>query len=105
MRRDYPDLYYYAAGVIGVVAFIGIGYLLFPDHDGYGANLFTEAASVIVTLVVLNRMAEAREHRRLKQDLIYRTGSRVNAEAVRAVEELRRRGWLENGSRRGRSPA
>ncbi|MEL7673253.1 MAG: hypothetical protein AAGU78_05895, partial [Chloroflexota bacterium] len=84
IRKEYPDLYYYAAGVALVVALMIAGYALFPDRDGYLTNLFTEAASVTVTLVILNRMAEARERRRYKQDLIYRMGSRVNSEAIRA---------------------
>src|SRR5690554_1826316 len=100
IRREYPDLYYYVAGVALMVALMLAGYVLFPDRDGYVTNLFTEAASVAVTLLVLNRMAEAREKRRYKQDLIYRMGSSVNAEAIRAVEELRRHGWLTDGSLR-----
>lgn len=103
IRKEYPDLYYYAVGVALVVALIIAGYALFPDRDGYLTNLFTEATSVAVTLVILNRMAEARERRRYKQDLIYRMGSQVNAEARRAVEELRQHGWLTDGSLRGAS--
>lgn len=105
IRREYPDLYYYVAGVALVVVLMLVGYVLFPDRDGYLTNLFTEAASVAVTLIILNRMAERREERRflrqLKQDLIYRMGSQVNSEAIRAVEELRRHGWLLDGSLHG----
>lgn len=102
IRKEYPDLYYYAVGVALVVVLMIAGYALFPDRDGYLTNLFTEAASVAVTLLVLNRMAEAREKRQrkgqLKQDLIYRMRSRVNDEAVRAVEELALYGWLFDGT-------
>src|SRR5690606_32526321 len=101
IRREYPDLYYYVAGVALVIALMLVGYILFPDRNGYLTNLFTEAVSVAMTLFVLNRMAEARERRRYKQDLIYRMGSKINHEALRAVEELHWQGWLEDGSLRG----
>jgi len=100
IRKEYPDLYYYAVGVALVVALMIAGYALFPDRDGYLTNLFTEAASVAVTLLVLNRMAEARAIRRYKQDLIFRMGSQSNERAVQAVEDLGRHGWLRDGSLR-----
>jgi len=101
IRKEYPDLYYYAVGVALVVALMIAGYALFPDRDGYLTNLFTEAASVAVTLLVLNRMAEARERRRYRQDLIYRMGSQVNAEAIHAADELWRNRWLQSDLLKG----
>jgi hypothetical protein len=42
------------------------------------------------------------EERKLQADLVLRMGSTDNATALNAVRELRNRGWLENGSLRGK---
>lgn len=83
-----------AAGILIVAVLIGIGFFLVPDNNGLFTNLVSEAISIGITVAILNKLAEHREEQRYKRDLIWKMGSRVNSDAVRAVEELRRHGWL-----------
>lgn len=68
------------------------------DWWGLLLNLGTELAGGAVTFVLLEQVLGTS---RRKQDLIAQMGSRVNDVALHAVEELRRHGWLEDGSLRG----
>lgn len=105
----HENRYFYlvGGGLILVSIGIWIGALLFADDGGYFTNLYTEMISIAVTVFVLNLLARWREEARHRTDLLFRMGSRVNAEAVRAVEELRRNRWLfegwANGARLGRA--
>ncbi len=72
------------------------------DWLGLFLNIGTELGGAVVTFVLIDRIVgggEAEEH--LKADLIAQLGSQVNEEAIRAAEELERRGWLRNGSLKG----
>lgn len=100
IRREYPDLYYVVVRVAAVAILVGIGFLLVSDQPGYRTNLFTELTSIAITVLIINFFAEKREQQRYKRDLIFRMGSQVNSEAIRAIEELRRHGWLQNGTLR-----
>jgi uncharacterized protein YjbI with pentapeptide repeats len=59
----------------------------------------TTFISVVVTVAVLNLLAEQREERRrikdLQEQLVRDAGSTSNEAAKRAIDELRKRGWLE----------
>lgn len=115
--------------VIGFRAIHGTFDVLTFLEDFY-ANLSTELGSIAITVIVidrLNREREARERReqekinrqrerrerswhqqqqarrdalQLKERLIRQLGSRVNSEALRAMEELRALGHIEDGSLR-----
>lgn len=66
-------------------------------HDLY-ANLGAELASIAVTILIIDRLNQRREVRSEKARLIREMGSRDNGTALRAVDELRARGWLHDGS-------
>ena len=61
-------------------------------------NLGTEMAGAVVTYVLLQRVIGGWER---KQELIADLGSNVNDVAVHAAYELRRHGWLTDGSLQG----
>lgn len=68
------------------------------DWSGVWLNLGTELAGGAVTFVVLEQVLGTRQR---KEDLIAQMKSRVNAEAVRAVEKMRLHPWIQDGSLRG----
>lgn len=78
-------------------------FLLFPQDAGYNTNLYTEALSVILTILVLDRLADRRSEKELKESLLARAKSRNNAVASGAIDEIRARGWLtgEDGLLKG----
>ena len=84
---------------LGAVALIStlLGTLLDDAQTWGGAvvNLGTEMAGAVVTYVLLQRVIGGRER---KEDLIAQMGSDVRDVAVPAAAELRRRGWLTDGS-------
>jgi|GEM_PF-3033731 hypothetical protein len=96
IRREYPDLYYVVVRVAVVVLVAGFGFLLISDHLEYRTNLFTEGVSILTTVLIIDFLAKRREQERYKRDLLYRMGSEVNNEALRAVDELRRNKWLQS---------
>jgi hypothetical protein len=70
--------------------------------DDY-ANAAAEVASVAVAVLVMDSLNERRAEQQLKAQLIRELGSTDNRIALRAVRELRTRGWLRDGSLRGAS--
>lgn len=68
------------------------------DWSGLFLNLGTELAGGAVTFVLLDQVLGTS---RRKRELIAQMGSSVNDEAIRAVEDLRRHGWLYDGSLNG----
>src|SRR5690606_15534702 len=68
------------------------------DWSGLFLNLGTELAGGAVTFVLLDQVLGTS---RRKRELIAQMGSSVNDEAIRAVEDLRRHGWLMDGSLEG----
>ena len=66
--------------------------------DGALLNLGTEMAGAVVTYVLLQLVIGGRAR---KEDLIADMGSNVNDVAVHAANELRRHGWLTDGSLSG----
>jgi len=61
-------------------------------------NFGTEMAGAVVTYGLLHRVIGGRER---KEDLIAQMGSDVRDVAVHAANELRRHGWLTDGSLTG----
>lgn len=92
---------------LGVAGFIRLhgAFNLDEFFRDYYANMSTEAASIAITVLVidqLNRQQEARfEAKRLKARLIRDLGSVVNDVTKHAAEELSTLGWLEDGSLQG----
>lgn len=91
-----------------------LGALPICDYGrGLALNLGTELAGALVTYLLLElvvgrmerreaeREAEKKECEAKKADLIAQMGSQVPDEAIRAIEELRRYGWLYDGSLQG----
>jgi len=93
----------------GLAALVG-GWL---SHDwaGIWLNLGTELIGAAITFFLLDQLLRRREQQvaeervtaRSKADLIARLGSNVQSFAVAATEDLRRYGWLTDGSLRGAS--
>lgn len=72
--------------------------LISGDWAGLFLNLGTELAGGAVTFLLLDQILGTS---RAKASLIAQMASRMNDEATRAVEELRRLGWLTDGVLRG----
>lgn len=78
------------------------------DWESFALNFSTEMAGAVVTFVLLEviiRNREEHENARrkedeLKHDLIARLSSTVREITVSATDELRRAGWLEDGTLR-----
>ncbi len=85
---------------LAVVAALSVLPSLFAgDWQGFLLNLGIELGGAVVTFILINRIIGGGEEReRLKADLMARMRSQVNEVAVQAAEELRRYGWLTDGS-------
>jgi uncharacterized protein YjbI with pentapeptide repeats len=102
MRWEYK---YHLRIIIGIVilslGFI-VGWTVFIEKRiDYLLSLCTNALGIGVGVFILDQRAQQREESRFKADLIYKLGSRINPEAIRAAEELKRHGWLTDGSLKG----
>ena len=91
-----------------------LGALTMPElFRDLWANLGTELFSIALTVLIIDGLSQRRERRQreerdvkrsseglkqLKKQLIRQIGSSVNEQAMRAAEELRANGWLEDGS-------
>ena len=101
-RRSWtrPDVYLtlLLGSAVGLAVGVMLGAGWFAD-EGYWTNVYTEALSIVLTVVVIGVINEWRETERRKRDLIRRAGSRSNEIAKDAVDEMRHEGWLtgENG--------
>lgn len=98
LHRQNRVSYQILGGVTLVIGGLILGALLFRDDGGYATNLFTEALSLVVTVLVLNLLAQQREANVLKRRLLQQLGSNFNVVALTALEELWHRGWLQDGS-------
>ncbi|MGB6680260.1 MAG: pentapeptide repeat-containing protein [Candidatus Bathyarchaeia archaeon] len=65
------------------------------------ANIATEIGSIVITVLLIDALNERRAKQELKQQLIREMGSNNNGVTLRAVEELRAHGWLQDGSLSG----
>jgi hypothetical protein len=90
---------------LGAVAllFLALGVLPIGDYlKGLFLNLGTELVGAAATYYVLDLLIGSRAEREAKrEDLIAQMGSQILGDAIRAVEELRRHGWLYDGSLQG----
>jgi hypothetical protein len=69
------------------------------DWEGLALNFGTEMLGAVATYVLLELFIGGRERREAKKaDLIAQLGSQVPDVAIAAAEELRRHGWLTDGS-------
>lgn len=104
---QYRFLYQISGVIVLVIAATYLGRLLFPGDDGYWSNAYMTVIGVIITIGVLDRLAERREERReieaLKQQLLRDVRSNSNEAAKNAVHQMREHGWLigEDGLLRG----
>src|SRR5690606_22561484 len=87
-----------------VIGFLG-GLLCFPalqsvvsDLSGLLLNFVPEAAGILITVALIDRLNRRRDARsaekQLKEQLVRDASSRVNDVANNAVHQLRKRGWL-----------
>jgi hypothetical protein len=87
--------------VVGLVSSLGTAGRT-GDWEGLFLNLGTEMLGAVATYVLLGLLIGRREEEEAKKsDLIAQMGSQVLGDAIRAVEELRRHGWLYDGSLQG----
>lgn len=70
-------------------------------HDFY-ANTSSELFSIVITVVIIDRLAQRRQKREeeatIKERLIRELGSQAHDIAITAAEELDSRGWLCDGT-------
>lgn len=91
-------------GIIGIAVTV-IGHInqygtfnarqLFADMYG---NAGSELLGIAVTILLIDKLVERRDRLQQKERLIREMGSRDNGTALGAVDELRARGWLTDGS-------
>jgi uncharacterized protein YjbI with pentapeptide repeats len=92
------------AALLGVALLSIVLEQVFLSHslNGLCLNLATELTGSVTTFILIDQIVGGTEEkRRLKTNLIAQMGSTVNEAAIRAVEELERRGWLTDGSMHG----
>lgn len=95
IHKEYKWFYPFAGGIIILVIGVFIGLNLFPNSTiDYSMNLYTEIISIIITLVILDRINEYRETQRLKKRLILQAGSHSNETVKSALTWLKAEGWL-----------
>lgn len=92
IHRQYAYFYNIGGGLVLILIGIWIGSLIF--NAGYFTNVYTEALSVIATIVVLDRLSDWRDVRRLKGRLMREACSRDNSTALNAIDWLRSEKWL-----------
>jgi Pentapeptide repeats (8 copies) len=107
--KEYPHTYFAAAAalfiIIGILignALFGKGGLLTDSDNGFLTNVFTEVGSVLVTVIVIDRLNrrrdEQRSERELKVQLVRDVRSKIHDTVVNAVHQMQERGWLEGDS-------
>ena len=90
IHREYADDY----RVLGVVGLVLVGLIIFSgDRLSYSMNAYTELLSIIVTVVVVDRLATRRAEQQRKAELIAQMASTNNAVAVGAATLMKHLGW------------
>jgi uncharacterized protein YjbI with pentapeptide repeats len=101
--------------VVGLVVFVvgivnkhcvcagwpNVGETLNDVISDFYANVSVDCLSIAFAILVIDRLNERRADQELKAQFIREMGSTDNGIALRAVKELRVRGWLKDGSLRG----
>lgn len=100
-----PSFYGNFSWAIFVIMGIVIGFFLFGTDNGFTVNVYSEFFSIIVTVIIVDRLAQQREIRVLRDRLPRHAKSSSHAIAIGAIDELRNRGWLigEDGLLRGKN--
>ncbi len=104
--KQYPLTYFVAVALVCTVIGILVGYALFgkggllvENDSGYFANVFSEALSVFVTVLFIERIIRHRDAQRdlrqLKEQLVRDAGSTSNEVARDAIHQIKNRDWLE----------
>lgn len=99
--KQYKWFYLASGGAILVLFGVWLGGHLFAGDSGYSTNLYTEALSVAVTVLVLNTLARRRADKQRLEELKLQMGSPVNGFAVEAARILRQTDWWHDGSLQG----
>jgi hypothetical protein len=95
--------------LLGAIIPTAIGMILEPNWPDLLVNFGTGMAGTFLTFILIDMLMaryEAQEQiekqeAEIRTRLIQRLGSSINDEARRAAEEMRRRGWLTDGSLEG----
>lgn len=104
IQKEHISFYQFLGGGILVLIGIFIGGILFGSERpiintdnllGYATNLYTEGVSIIVTVVILNRLAARRAEKEKIEELVRQVRSGSNDFARFAINELREKGLLE----------
>ena len=99
IHKRYRWFYELLAGVAILIISILIGAAWSGDENhSYQMNLVTEVIGIGATVFIINRLYEYRDRENLKRRLVREAGSRANAIAIAAVEQLREEGWLTGDS-------
>jgi uncharacterized protein YjbI with pentapeptide repeats len=106
IREEYHWFYPILFTIIALILGISIGAWLFAGENpvlegnilSYVSNLWTEAISIGITVIILDRINQWRNSqsriRELKENLIHEVRSVNNTIAIHATNELRDRDWL-----------
>jgi hypothetical protein len=99
----------FGAFLVFLIVLIGVG--VFGANRDYFQELFMQGLGVVITVLILNRLAERREDNRqtqreiekLKKRLVMEARSQSNEIAKHAVDGLKQQGWLrgEDGLLKG----
>jgi len=97
LHKDYNWFYSLIGGLVVLIIGIFIGHFLIDGEliiGEYGVNLYTEVVSIIVTVLILDRINDYRAKQQLKKRLVREAGSQSNETAKSAVDWIRHEGWL-----------
>lgn len=81
---------------VGAIIFIFLDFIPGKVFEDFSANAATELISIVITILVIDRLNERRQDKQLKEQLTRDLLSNVSDFAVRAVNELRYHGWLDD---------
>jgi uncharacterized protein YjbI with pentapeptide repeats len=101
-NSDDPLSFRVVGGILLGLFLVALGLFIFPVEDTHALmlNLYTEMISVVSIGYILNLISKSRSDEQLKAQLL-RELNASSGIAMRAVEELRARGWLMDGSLNG----
>jgi len=91
-----------AFGIVALLVLVSV-YLFTGTLQGFWVNVATEIIGIALTIVFIDYYYRQREEKELKERLIREMGSSDNADALKAVGELRSHGWLQDGSLAGKN--
>jgi hypothetical protein len=91
-----------AVGLFGYLNQYGGLYQPSPIVADFYAGISTDLASIAITILIIDYISEKRADEQLKAQLIREMAGSNNGIALRAINELRARGWLQDGSLRGK---